>query len=112
MDTSTTYLGLKLAHPFIAGASPMGYRLDTIRRLEDAGCAAIVLHSLFEEQISPTDSRAITEREAVSSHFPSGVAEFPDREAYHHNPDRYAEHVRTVKAAVGSPAHAISSGIA
>ena len=88
----------------------MGYRLDTIRRLEDAGCAAIVLHSLFEEQISPTDSRAITEREAVSSHFPSGVAEFPDREAYHHNPDRYAEHVRAVKGAVGIPVIASLNG--
>src|SRR6185436_4194860 len=52
MDTSTSYLGLRLAHPFIAGASPMGYSVDTIKRLEDGGCAAIVLHSLFEEQIS------------------------------------------------------------
>src|SRR5678815_3023715 len=43
MDVSTSYLGMKLAHPFIAGASPFGYRLDTIKRLEDAGCAAIVL---------------------------------------------------------------------
>src|SRR6185369_11146100 len=49
MDTTTSYLGLRLAHPFIAGASPMGYSLDTIKRLEDAGAAAIVLHSLFEE---------------------------------------------------------------
>jgi len=88
----------------------MGYRLDTIKRLEDAGCAAIVLHSLFEEQISPTESRAVAEGDAVSSHFPTGLADFPDRQAYHHDPDRYAEHVRTVKAAVGIPVIASLNG--
>ena len=48
----TSYLGIRLPHPFVAGASPFGYHLDTIKRLEDAGCAAVVLHSLFEEQIT------------------------------------------------------------
>lgn len=52
MQTDTSYLGFRLPHPFIAGASPFGYHLDTIKRLEDAGCAAVVLHSLFEEQIT------------------------------------------------------------
>src|SRR5690348_1108607 len=52
MGTDTLYMGLRLPHPFIAGASPLGYRLDTMKRLEDAGIAAIVLHSLFEEQIT------------------------------------------------------------
>ena len=52
MNLFTSYLGLPLPHPFIAGASPLGYHLDTIRRVEDAGAAAIVLHSLFEEQVT------------------------------------------------------------
>ena len=52
MDLSTDYLGLHLAHPFMAGASPLADSLDSVRRLEDAGCAAIVLRSLFEEQIT------------------------------------------------------------
>src|SRR5688500_13081546 len=56
MDTSTSYLGLKLPHPFIAGASPMGYHLDGVKRLEDAGCAAIVLPSIFEEQITQSQA--------------------------------------------------------
>ena len=47
MDTETSYLGFRLPHPFIAGASPFGYQLEAIKRLEDAGCAAVVLHSLF-----------------------------------------------------------------
>jgi dihydroorotate dehydrogenase (fumarate) len=45
MQTATSYLGMPLEHPFVAGASPFGYRLDSVKRLEDAGCAAVVLHS-------------------------------------------------------------------
>ena len=52
MDLSTTYLGLTLPNPFIAGPSPLTDRLDTIKLLEDAGIAAIVLPPLFEEQLS------------------------------------------------------------
>ena len=52
MDLSTTYLGLKLPHPLMAGASPLSDEMDTVRELEDAGSAAIVLRSLFEEQIA------------------------------------------------------------
>ena len=48
MQTATSYLGIRLEHPFIAGASPVGYHVDTIKRLEGAGCAAVVLHYLFD----------------------------------------------------------------
>ena len=51
MDLSTVYLGMKLPHPIMAGASPLSDELDSIKQLEDAGSAAIVLRSLFEEQI-------------------------------------------------------------
>ena len=68
MDTTTSYLGFRLAHPFIAGASPLGAHLDSIKRLEDAGCAAIVLHSLFEEQIT------LAEHRTYPSDGPSGYA--------------------------------------
>lgn len=50
MNTNTSYLGVRLPHPFIAGASPFGYYLDTVKHVEDAGWAAVVLHSLFVEQ--------------------------------------------------------------
>jgi dihydroorotate dehydrogenase (fumarate) len=56
MDLSTTYLGLKLAHPFMPGASPLAEDLETVCRLEDAGAAAIVMHSLFEEEILTFDA--------------------------------------------------------
>jgi dihydroorotate dehydrogenase (fumarate) len=52
MDLSTTYLGLHLPHPFMPGASPLVDDFDLVRRLEDAGAAAIVMHSLFEEQLT------------------------------------------------------------
>ena len=51
-DLSTTYLGLRLANPLVPSASPLSRSIDNIRRMEDAGAAAIVLHSLFEEQIT------------------------------------------------------------
>jgi dihydroorotate dehydrogenase (fumarate) len=52
MTLASSMLGLRIAHPFVAGASPLGRDLDTIRRLEDGGAAAIVLPSLFEEQVT------------------------------------------------------------
>jgi Dihydroorotate dehydrogenase len=51
MNLTTRYLGLTLAHPFMPGASPLVDHLDTVLQLEDAGASAIVMHSLFEEQI-------------------------------------------------------------
>ena len=59
MDLSTKYLGLTLAHPFMVGASPLSDSLDGVRRLEDCGASAIVLRSLFEEQITMAKSGRI-----------------------------------------------------
>ena len=56
MNLTTTYLGLKLKNPLMPGASPMADNLDTVRRLEDAGASAIVLHSLFAEQLERNES--------------------------------------------------------
>lgn len=67
MDTSTSYLGFHLPHPFIAGASPFGYHLDTVKRLEDAGCAAVVLHSLFEEQITLAEEGTIAHMDVFAT---------------------------------------------
>ncbi len=60
-DVTTTYPGLPLTNPFTVGVSPLTDHLDTVRRLEDAGCAAIVLHSLFEEQITQADTGRVHE---------------------------------------------------
>jgi dihydroorotate dehydrogenase (fumarate) len=103
IDLSSTYLGLRLPNPFIAGASPLGDHLDTVRRLEDAGCAAIVLHSLFEEQISQEETGRIHHMDPLDHQFTTIVSYFPEPESYALGPDEYLEHVRRVKAAVKIP---------
>jgi dihydroorotate dehydrogenase (fumarate) len=103
MDTGTSYLGLKLDHPFIAGASPLGYHLDTIKRLEDAECAAVVLHSLFEEQITSAYAGRIANVDVFEPDFAEVLSAFPDAGDYPFGPDEYAEHVYRAKQAVAIP---------
>src|SRR5215470_17906864 len=103
INLSTTYLGLQLANPFIAGASPLSDHLDTVRRLEDGGCAAIVLHSLFEEQITEKETGRIRRMDRLDRQFTTIVSYFPEPELYALGPDEYLEHVRRVKAAVKIP---------
>ncbi len=103
MDTSTSYLGFRLPHPFIAGASPFGYHLDGVKRLEDAGCAAVVLHSLFEEQINPAREARIHQMDSHDRECLDGLAQFPSETDYPYGPDGYAEHLARVKRAVAIP---------
>jgi dihydroorotate dehydrogenase (fumarate) len=110
MDTSTSYLGLKLPHPFIAGASPMGRHLDGVRRLEDAGCAAVVLHSVFEEQITRSRSGHVWHMSPDDPQFDEVLSHFPAPSDYPMAPDAYAEHVRRVKEAVKVPVIASMNG--
>src|SRR5437773_10684084 len=97
VDISTVYLGIPLTGPFMAGASPLGDHLDTVRRLEDAGCAAIVLHSLFEEQISQQRTGRIHHMDPIDPAFSKVLAYFPEPERYALRPHEYVEHVRRVK---------------
>ena len=103
MQTDTSYLGLRLPHPFIAGASPLGYHVDTVKKLEDAGCAAVVLHSLFEEQISVSTDASIHHMDVFDPEFSAVLSRFPAATDYPHTPDGYAEHVYRVKQAVHIP---------
>jgi len=103
IDLSTRYLGLTLDSPFMIGASPLTDHLDTVRRLEDAGCSAIVLHSLFEEQISQAESGRIHHLDPLDRQFAAIVSYFPEPEGYALSPDEYLEHIRRVKGAVKIP---------
>jgi dihydroorotate dehydrogenase (fumarate) len=103
MDTSSSYLGLRLPHPFVAGASPMGHRLDSVKRLEDAGWAAVVLHSLFEEQITDATDGRIRHMDPSDRWFARELAYFPHADDYPLGPDAYAEHISRVKRAVAIP---------
>jgi dihydroorotate dehydrogenase (fumarate) len=102
-DLSTDYLGLRLAHPFMAGASPVADSLDSVRRLEDSGCSAIVLRSLFEEQITMAASGRIHGMDPHEREFAAVLSEFPDAAGYVFGPDAYLEHLRRVKNAVAIP---------
>jgi dihydroorotate dehydrogenase (fumarate) len=91
------------ANPFITGASPFSDHLDTVRQLEDAGCAAIVLHSLFEEQISEAETGRIRRLDLLDPEFARVVSYFPDPDAYALQPHEYLEHLRRVREAVRIP---------
>jgi dihydroorotate dehydrogenase (fumarate) len=103
MDTSTSYLGMRLPHPFIAGASPFGHTLDAVKRLEDAGWSAVVLHSLFEEQITADHEGCIRHMDPSDTLFAEELAYFPHADDYPLGPDAYAEHISRLKRAVSIP---------
>ena len=103
MDLSTTYLGLNLPHPLMPGASPMVDDLDTVRQLEDAGAAAIVMHSLFEEQIAREQVATFVHTESHGQSFAEALTYFPSPAAFALGPDEYLEQVRRVKQAVSVP---------
>ena len=103
MDTRTSYMGLQLPHPFMAGASPFGYQLDSVRRLEEGGCAAVVLHSLFEEQLTQMTTGRIRQMDVEAPEFAEAISQFPNLADYPLHPYEYAEHIRRVKNAVGIP---------
>ncbi len=112
MDLSTTYLGLTLPHPFMPGASPLADDLDTVRRLEDAGAAAIILHSLFEEQILSEHFREVQDVEAPEETFPEALTYHPHRDEYvATGSDKYLERVRKIKETVSVPVLASLNGI-
>ncbi len=110
MDLTTTYLGLRLRTPLVPSASPLSTKLDNIKRMEDAGAAAVVLGSLFEEQI-------VQEQAALEHHlthhtdsFPEALSFFPAVDVVEPGPEAYLEHIRRAKAAVQIPVIASLNG--
>jgi dihydroorotate dehydrogenase (fumarate) len=108
MDLTTTYLGLPLPHPIVCGASPLSADLDMVARLEDAGAAAIVMHSLFEEQILKDSMRRPHLGRELRGRV--GVAAAPPLSAYALSPGAYLEHLLRVKARVRIPIIASLNG--
>jgi dihydroorotate dehydrogenase (fumarate) len=110
MDLSTTYLGLKLNSPIVPSSSPLTTDLDNIKRMEDAGAGAIVLHSLFEEQLV-RESELLDQRLDYGTYsFPEALTYFPDQEDYNLSAKGYLEQVRAAKAAVHLPVIASLNG--
>ena len=102
-DLTTTYLGLKLKNPVVASASPISKKLDGIRKLEDAGASAVVMYSLFEEQITH-DSLALDHYLSRGTEtFAEALTYFPDLDRYNIGPDDYLELISKAKKATSIP---------
>ncbi len=110
MNLSTTYLGLKLAHPLMAGASPMVDDMGMVKRLEDAGTSAIVMHSLFEEQITREEQGTIMDMELSSNSSAEAISFFPKPDEFRLGPEKYLEQLRRIKEAVAVPVIASLNG--
>ena len=111
MDLSTTYLGLQLKHPIVPSASPLSQGLDGIRRLEDAGAPAIVMYSLFEEQIE-AESHLLDHYLTYGTHSSAeALTYFPEADSYRVGPDGYLELIANAKRAVDIPIIGSLNGI-
>jgi dihydroorotate dehydrogenase (fumarate) len=110
-DLSTTYLGLKLKNPLVASASPFTKKLENIRRMEEAGLAAVVMHSLFEEQITFESNELDHFLNAGTESFAEAITYFPDLPTYTIGPEAYLELVRKARESVQIPVIASLNGI-
>jgi dihydroorotate dehydrogenase (fumarate) len=110
MDLSTTYLGMTLRTPLVPSASPLSESLDNIKRMEDAGASAIVLYSLFEEQLTQDRQELQYRLTHDTESFSEATSFFPQPTEFSWGPEEYLEHIRKAKAAVRIPIIASLNG--
>lgn len=103
VDLTTSYMGMALKNPLVPSASPLSSSLDNIKRMEDAGAAAVVLHSLFEEQIEFEAAELAHFLERGTESFAEALTYFPPLHEYRREPDEYVELIREAKASVDIP---------
>ena len=110
IDLTTTYLGLQLRTPLVASASPLSQELDGIRRLEDSGASAVVLYSLFEEQLRQESLELDYHLSAGTESFAESLTYFPQASEFRLGPEGYLNHIRRAKEAVSVPIIASLNG--
>jgi len=111
MDLSTNYLGLTLKNPLVPSASPLSLNLDNIKLMEDAGASAVVMYSLFEEQINNKSEEVDQLLSNGTESFGEAMSYFPDLNDYNVGPEEYLNHIRTAKKAVDIPIIGSLNGI-
>ena len=111
MDLSTGYMGLALRNPLVASASPLSHTVDGVRRLADAGVGAVVLHSLFEEELAEEAARNALLVEAGTESFAESLSYFPETAGEEHGPRRYLSLLERATAAVEIPVIASLNGV-
>ncbi|MBN2217091.1 MAG: dihydroorotate dehydrogenase-like protein [Pirellulales bacterium] len=110
VNLRTKYLGLSLENPLVVSACPLTQKLDSLRRIEEAGAAAAVLPSLFEEQIEHESAELTKAHEFGTDSFAEALTYFPEQDDYRAGPDSYLEHIEKAKAAVSIPIIASLNG--
>ncbi|MBZ0319693.1 MAG: dihydroorotate dehydrogenase-like protein [Anaerolineae bacterium] len=111
VELKTTYLGLNLRSPLVASASPLSEKIDNIKKLEAAGASAVVMYSLFEEQLRMEQFALEHHLTYGAESFSEALSYFPRPAEYFMGPDGYLEHIRKAKAAVNIPVIASLNGI-
>jgi dihydroorotate dehydrogenase (fumarate) len=110
-DLTTTYLGLQLKNPLVASASPLSKKVDNVRRIEDAGASALVMYSLFEEQITHDSYELDNYLERGSHSYAEAMSYFPDLDYHNLGTEPYLEHLHKIKQAVSIPIIGSLNGI-
>src|SRR5262245_44075069 len=103
IDLTTTYLGMELKNPLVVSASPLSKKVEMVRRLKEAGAAAVVMYSLFEEQITHESHELDHFLSRGTQSYGEALSYFPDLERYNLEPEIYVEHLHRVKQAVDIP---------
>jgi dihydroorotate dehydrogenase (fumarate) len=110
IDLTTSYMGFTLKNPLVVSASPLGQSLNAMVQAEEAGAAAIVLHSLFEEQIRLESEDLDRVLDGSAESYPEALTYFPDMADYNLGPKGYLEHIREAKMVLGVPLIASLNG--
>ena len=110
IDLSTNYLGFPLKNPLVASASPLSYELDDMKRMEDNGISAIVMYSLFEEQLLKEKFDLHHHLNFGTNSFAESLTYFPEPENFETGADGYLEHIRKAKASLSIPIIASING--
>jgi len=111
VDLSTSYLGLQLKNPVVASASPLSKKVDTVRRLEDAGASAVVMYSLFEEQITQEGRALDFFLSRGTESFAEALTYFPDLDHYNIGAEGYLEQIAKLKAVISIPVIGSLNGV-
>lgn len=110
MDLTTYYLGLRLRTPLVVSASPLSDEIDNIERMQDAGASAVVLYSLFEEQLRQDRLELNRRLEDGTQSSPEALTYFPESDSYQLGPEEYLAHIQKAKKAVQIPVIASLNG--
>ena len=111
MELQSNYLGIELTHPVVASASPLSGSLDSIRQIEDAGASAVVMHSLFEEQLNQEIASLERYTSAGAEAFAEALSYFPEVTTYRSSSDRYLETLRQASESTDIPIIGSLNGI-